>query len=58
MKQNCFTSKSWTAPTGQKAIILKDKGMGVMISAFVSRDFGFGLTLNQQQLSEASNNKV
>jgi hypothetical protein len=47
MKQYCCTSKSWTAPTGQKAIIPKDEGMGVMISAFVSREFGFGLTLSQ-----------
>jgi hypothetical protein len=37
MKQDCFTSNSWTAPTGQKAIIPKYDGMGVMISAFVSR---------------------
>jgi hypothetical protein len=35
MKQYCFTSKSWMAPTGQKAIIPKDDGMGVMIPAFV-----------------------
>jgi endonuclease IV len=29
MKQYCITSKSWTAPTGQKAIIPKDEGMGL-----------------------------
>jgi hypothetical protein len=54
MKQYCFTSKSWTAPTGQKAIIPKDDGMGVMISAFVSREFGFGLQLSQQQLQKVN----
>ena len=50
MKQYCFTTKSWTAPSGQKAIIPKDDGQGVMLSAFVSRKFGFGFTLTQEQL--------
>jgi hypothetical protein len=54
MKEYCFTSKSWTAPTGQKAIIPKDEDMGVMISTFVSREFGFGLTLSQQQLQKVN----
>jgi hypothetical protein len=54
MKQYCFTSKSWTAPTGQKVIIPKDDGMGVMISAFFSREFGFGLQLCQQQLQKVN----
>jgi hypothetical protein len=49
MKQYCFTSKSWTAPTGQKAIIPKDDGTGVMISAF-----GFSLRLSQQQLQKVN----
>jgi hypothetical protein len=54
MKQYCFTSKTWTTPAGQKAIIPKDEGMGVMISAFVLREFGFGLTLSQQQLQKVN----
>jgi hypothetical protein len=54
MKQYCFTSKTWTASSGQKAIIPKDEGMGVMISTFVSREFGFGLTLSQQQLRKVN----
>jgi hypothetical protein len=54
MKQYCFKSKSWTAPTGQKKIIPKDEGMGVMVSGFVSREFGFGLTLSQQQLQKVN----
>jgi hypothetical protein len=54
MKQHCFTTKAWTAPSGQKAIIQKDEGMGVMISAFVSREFGFGLKLSQEQLQKVN----
>jgi hypothetical protein len=54
MKQYCFTTKAWTAPSGQKAIVPKDEGMGVMISAFVSREFGFGLKLTQEQLQRVN----
>ena len=52
MKQCCFTTKAWTAPSGQKAIVPKDEGLGMMISAFVSREFGFGLKLSQEQLQK------
>jgi hypothetical protein len=44
-KQFLFTGKAWTAPDGQKPVIPKDEGLGVMISAFVSREFGFGMNL-------------
>jgi hypothetical protein len=54
MKQCCFTTKAWTAPSGQKAIAPKDEGMGVMISAFVSREFGFGLKLSQDQIQKVN----
>jgi hypothetical protein len=54
MKQHCFTTKAWTAPSGQKAITPKDEGMGVMISAFLSREFGFGLKLSQEQLQKVN----
>jgi predicted Zn-dependent protease with MMP-like domain len=30
----------------------KDEGLGVMISAFVSREFGFGMNLSDEQLQE------
>jgi hypothetical protein len=36
-KQFTFTQKAWTAPDGQKAMIPKDEGLRIMISAFVSR---------------------
>jgi hypothetical protein len=31
MKQYCFTTKAWTVPSGQKAIVPKYEGMGLMI---------------------------
>jgi hypothetical protein len=54
MKQYCFTTKAWTAPSGQKAIVPKDEGTGMMISAFLSREFGFGINLTQEQLQKVN----
>ena len=41
-KQYALTSKSWAAPDGTTALVPKDDGQGVMVSAFQSREFGFG----------------
>ncbi len=40
--QCIFTGKSWSGPKGELAIIPKDEGNGIMISAFQSREFGLG----------------
>jgi hypothetical protein len=53
-KQFTFTPKAWTAPGGQKAMIPKDEGLGVMISAFVSREFIFGYCLSPQDLQKVN----
>jgi hypothetical protein len=45
-----MTNKSWKAPNGAFVLIPKYDGQVVMISAFQSREFGFGLQLNQEQL--------
>jgi hypothetical protein len=50
-KQYTLTNKHWKAPNGATVLIPKDDGQGVMISAFQSREFGFGFDLNQQQLA-------
>jgi hypothetical protein len=43
-----FTGNAWTLPNGQKLIIPKDKGLRVMVSGIVSKQFGFGLqTVNE-----------
>ena len=49
-KQFLFSCKTWTAPDGTKALIPKDEGLGVMISAICSREFGFGFELTPEQL--------
>ena len=40
------------AHKGKKTITPKDSGQGIMISAFQSRAFGFGMELSEQQLEE------
>ena len=64
MKQRCCcASKAWTALSGQKATAPKDEGLGMMMSAFVSRwdsdsdlgfGFGFGLKQTQEKLQKVN----
>jgi hypothetical protein len=53
-KQYLFTGKAWTMPDGQKPIIPKDEGLGVMVSGIVSREFGFGLKLSHEDLQKVN----
>jgi hypothetical protein len=41
-------------PDGTKPVIPKDEGLGVMISAFVSREFGFGMILLAEDLQKVN----
>jgi hypothetical protein len=43
-KQFKFTKKTWRLPDGRYLLLPKDDGAGIMVSAFVSREYGFGLT--------------
>ena len=40
--KNTFTKKSWTGPSWEIAILPKEDGTGLMVSALQSREFGFG----------------
>ena len=53
-KQFLFTGKAWTTPDGQKPIILKDEGLGLMISGIVSQEFGFGMKLSEEDLQKVN----
>ena len=50
-KQYLLKSKSWTHE-GKRVLVPKDEGYGVMISAFMSRELGFGVVISQEQLDE------
>ena len=57
-KQYSFTPCTWTLPNGKKPLIPKDDGKGVMISAFCSRELGYGpMFLSQPQLDKVNNMK-
>lgn len=45
-KQYAHTPKAWTSPEGKRAIIRKDDGLGVMISAFVTSEWGFNKSVS------------
>ena len=53
-RQFIFTGSAWTGPKGEQAIIPKDEGYGLMISAFQSREFGFGMTLTPEELEKVN----
>jgi hypothetical protein len=53
-KQFLISFKTWTGPGGQKNIAPKDNGLGMMISAFQSREFGFGVVVSEDHLKEVN----
>ena len=54
VKQYSFTHKSWNGPNREQALIPKDDGLGVMISAFISREFGYGMALTSEELQRVN----
>jgi hypothetical protein len=53
-KQYLLTKKAWYGPDGISVLVPKDDGQGVMISAFQSRELGFGMALTKEQLDEVN----
>jgi hypothetical protein len=50
-----FTGKAWKGAKGELAIIPKDEGHGIMVSAVQSREFGFGLELTSSDQEIVNN---
>ncbi|KAI2505686.1 hypothetical protein MHU86_8745 [Fragilaria crotonensis] len=48
--QYLLGSKTWVGPKGQRPLLPKSEGDGYMLSAFVSREFGFGRPLTDEEL--------
>mmetsp|Transcript_27620 Transcript_27620/g.59008 ORF Transcript_27620/g.59008 Transcript_27620/m.59008 type:complete len:743 (+) Transcript_27620:485-2713(+) len=48
--QFAFGSKQWVGKAGERAFLPKSNGAGVMISAFQSREFGFGMELTADEM--------
>ena len=50
-RQFIFRNMTWTGPKGETPLMPKTEGQGIMVSRFVSREFGFGWQLSPKQLS-------
>ncbi len=48
--QFSFNGMQWVGPSGERSILPKNDGMGVMVSAFQSREFGWGMEITDQQM--------
>jgi hypothetical protein len=49
-KQYSFTRKAWLVPEGEQPITPKDDGLGVMILAMQSQEFGYRMVLTPDEL--------
>ncbi|KAI2502373.1 hypothetical protein MHU86_12105 [Fragilaria crotonensis] len=49
--QYLLGAKTWVGPKGQRPLLPKSEGDGYMLSAFVSREFGFGRLLTEDELA-------
>ena len=45
-----LSSWQWRGPQGQQPMIPKDEGYSIMVSAFQSRELGFGMNLSDDDL--------
>ena len=52
VKQHTYSSKCWHSPSGASQLLPKSDGHAKMISAIMSRYFGLGIGITQQQLDE------
>ena len=53
-KQYTFSKKAWMNSEGAMPLIPKDEGAGIMISTFVSREFGHRLQLTEAELQKVN----
>ena len=53
-KQFTMAGKQWYGPNKETYIVPKDDGMGIMISAFQSREFGFGMHMTAHDLQQVN----
>jgi hypothetical protein len=50
-------NSTWVGPNGERPMVPKDDGQTLMVSAFCSREFGFGMPVTQSQLDEFNNER-
>jgi hypothetical protein len=57
-KQFLFSHKMWVAPGGQQALLPKDEGSGIMVSAFVTREHGIIREISNMVLDEVNEQRL
>jgi hypothetical protein len=48
--QYCLQTRQWVGPNGARPLLPKSNGYGLMVSAFQSQEFGFGMTRSKLDL--------
>ena len=57
-KQYSFSKRCWVGPGGEMKLLPKTDGFTQMVSAFVSRSFGVGLLLNDEEMRELNKRRA
>ncbi len=52
-KHSSFLSKMWIGPNGERPLLPKDEGAGVMINSFICRESGLIQHLNEATLKQS-----
>jgi hypothetical protein len=55
--QYSMGAKTWIAPNGQRPLLTKSEGDGYMLSDFVSREFGFGQQMTEEELERVNSKR-
>jgi len=55
--QFAFGNKQWVSEKGERAFLPKSDGLGIMISAMQSREFGFGMVITEEQLKDINDKR-
>jgi hypothetical protein len=58
IKQFTLLKKAWYGPNGETALVPKDEGMGIMIRAMMSQEFGWGFELTPEQLAKVNEKRA
>jgi hypothetical protein len=57
-KQFLLNSKMWTGPNGERPLLPKDEGSGVMISSFITREHGLIREIDDYILTTVNSNRL
>jgi hypothetical protein len=56
--QFSFIGMQWVGPSRKRSILPTNDGMGVMVSAFQSREFGWGMKISDEQMARINQRQI